>query len=235
MTPLGINLPCGFERKNITNLRKVLLSQGVPKMKKWLLTLTLLSSQAFGQEGLQAPTQLYQPVGVYVPPPKLGQHPYLGLGLSFGPSKHSWEGSETSAAFMGGLQLGYIKAIDSWNLILGEIFLITGQLGGNERDLALPFGAIARMGYGYSFTPGFFGVIKGGLGVMNGSYKKPMADKPKELEKKSVFGTLFQMGYGIAYLATPNFMLDTTLFFTYGAAGETARALGLEMGGKFLF
>lgn len=191
---------------------------------------------------------LYTPVDPTANVQKLNAHPFIGLGIAIGQSQPTGKENPLTAA-LGSIQLGYLKTIGSWNLVLGELLLFSGQAGHSDADLQIPIGAMVRLGYGYMITSGIYGIFKIGGGAFNGHYRSEKFGIAKEA---SALGNAAHLAYHFGFAMNEDLFFESGLSLTHVNASFSelenqstktmepgtniaVNLLQLELGLKYLF
>ncbi len=140
--------------------------------------------------------ELYEKEPVEEPAPKVRSKLYAGFNLGIGQSQttaHPDTGPKS--AWVLGPKLGYNKVLSTWSLFDADLSLIAGDIGHSDADIRINYGAMIRVGYGYSLGNRLFGIWKVGVGMFNANYTITDID----FKANNLMGTVVQGAFELLF------------------------------------
>ncbi|MBI2602282.1 MAG: hypothetical protein HYW48_04430 [Deltaproteobacteria bacterium] len=176
--------------------------------------------------------ELYDPdepvLPAYVQYKKVKSHPYLGLGLGFGQSRHAGGGGSPRLAWDINAEAGYVKSLGSWTRMDVGLDLMSGQIGDSRGDLRVLFGSVAKIGYGYNLAENLHAVVRLGAGMALANFEGEDDQGVALTKEDSLLGTVWQLGFHMIVPTDSSFdILAGAVFSQYAFnVGDTDRPDG---------
>jgi hypothetical protein len=131
---------------------------------------------ASGDDDMLKPDQL-QTTGVSSNPAN-DSGVFLGAGLGFGQARTTEPGSSPGFTVLGSFEPGYQINRGTWSRVELSGQFMTGRMQfrnktdlGGKTTMGLNFGALAKVGYGYSLGSKMFGIARVGVGPVQATWK----------------------------------------------------------------
>lgn len=176
-------------------MRKTKFSSVLLASCAYLSALTL-SGAAFSGDTYTPPSspELYEKEPAEGPTAKIRSKVYAGFNLGIGQSQSAGQ-SGARSAYLLNPKLGYNKVLSTWSLLDVDFSLLGGEFGYSRADVRANYGAMLRVGYGYSLGNHLFGVWKVGVGLFNADYTW----RDNGYKAKGHMGTLLQGAFEVLF------------------------------------
>lgn len=151
--------------------------------------------------------------------PPLLNHPYVGLGLGFGQSDKTGRGGSPIAAWNVSAEAGYVKTLGTWSQIDAGVEVLGGRFGYSRADVSMTWGALAKLGYGYTISPsgGVIGQVRLAAGLGQGNLSGEDSSGVSLESAQDFTITMYQLGFQIILPANASLDVIGGLLVTQNA------------------
>ena len=131
---------------------------------------------------------------------------YLGAGLTIGQGRTTDSGSTPGVAFLAKFEPGYQASTGSWSRLEVGAELFSGSVSyrlpedqplGGKADLSGLYGAMAKIGYGYSLGDDMFGIVKAGIGPVFATFGIEPSTASGKAKSDRLTGLAWTLGWDL--------------------------------------
>jgi hypothetical protein len=157
--------------------------------------------------------ELYEKEPAPGPAPKIPSSLYAGFNLGIGQSRPSGTGND-KGAYLLSPKIGYNKTLTTWSLFDADLDFLYGNIGHSAANITIDYGALLRVGYGYSLGNRVFGIWKAGLGIYNADYA---LTSDTAYKAKGILGSVYQVAFEALFPITSSVALTASAQWNYFA------------------